>query len=144
MALFIVQQHGLFQARHSRKTHVLSIGTAERKILIVFVYYVFFAFLSMLTYSQLNRDSEPHARALLSYFECERNGYDPDNPCDTSGYERFIATTVLASIGYVLIGLYPLLNLVFVVNVQEFKQMLKKHFPYLARKNNLPKVDVIL
>ena len=128
-----MQQHGLFQARQSRKPHILSIGTAERKILIAFVYYIFLAVLALLTYSQATRDDEPFVRALLSYFECERNGYDPDNPCDTSGYERFIVSIVLASLSFILIGLYPLLNLVFVVDVQEFKQVLKKHFPRLKR-----------
>ena len=127
--LLIVQQHGLFQARQTTKSHKIRIGIAERKILLVFMYFVFLAVPTLLSFSQATRDDELFAKTLLIYFDCERNGYDPDNPCDTSSYRKFIALIVFVPLSFILIGLYPLLNLVFVVDVQELKQVLKKHFP---------------
>ena len=108
-------------------------GTAERKILIVFVYYVFLSSLALFTFSQVTRDDVAFAVALQRYFECESKGVDPDNPCDKSGYESFIVNTALSSISFISLGLYPLVNLVFVIDVQEFKQWLKKRFPRLTK-----------
>ena len=111
-------------------------GTAERKILIVFVYYIFLSVLALLTYSQATRDAEPFISELLSYFECERKGVDVNMPCDTSGYERFIVNIVLSTISFVLLGLYPVLNLIFVIDFQELKNLLKRRLPQLFKPKN--------
>ena len=101
-------------------------GTAERKVLIVFVYYIFLSVVSLLTYSQSTRNGEHKIEELLSYFVCERRGVDPDHPCDTSGYKNYIVSVVLSTISFILIGLYSLLNFIYVVDFRDFKNLLKR------------------
>ena len=89
--------------------------------------------LALLTYSLATRDTEPFISELLSYFECERRGVNQNMPCDTSGFERFFVSIVLSSISFILIGLYPVLNLIFVIDFQELKNLLKRRFPQLFK-----------
>lgn len=134
-----MQQHGLFQARHSKNPH--KTGTAERKILIVFVYYVLLAVFAVLGFSLANRDAERFTTEVVHYFECERKGVDPDNPCDTSGYRR-IPNIYIAMLSYVLIGMYPLINFLYVIDVQELKQHLRDRFPSTNNRSVVRKTTV--
>ena len=127
------QQHGLFKARQSKNPY--KIGTAERKILIVFVYYIVLAVIALLAFTMTIRDGERFTVEILNYFECERKGHDPDNPCDTSGYTRVLHVG-LTSLSYILLGLFPMVNFTFVVNVRELKQYLRAKVPFLFK---LPK-----
>ena len=118
--------------------NIYKLGTAERKILIVSVYYIFLSVLALLTYSQATRDTEPFISELLSYFECERRGVNQNMPCDTSGFERFNSSfaIILSVISFILIGLYPVLNLIFVIDFQELKNLLKRRLPRLFKPTN--------
>ena len=97
-------------------------------MLVALVYFIFLAFPSLLTYSLTTRENMPFTKAVLSYFDCERKGYDPENPCDTSSYEKFIVGIIFLSLSFILLGLYPLINFMFVIDFQEAKKLLKKKF----------------
>ena len=131
-----MQQHGLFKARQSRNPH--KIGTAERKILIVFVYYILLAVFAVLGFSLATRDAKRVTSGVIRYFECERKGVDPDNPCDTSGYEN-ITNMYISLLSYILIGMYPLINFIYVIDVRELKQHLRDRFPSLFKGSELQK-----
>ena len=130
MYLFITvsQQHGLFKARQSKNPY--KVGTAERKILIVFVYYVILAVIALLAFSLTIRDADRFISEILRYFQCERKGVDPANPCDTSSY-MIVLHVALTSLSYILLGIFPVVNFVFVINIQELKQYMKARFPFL-------------
>ena len=82
--------------------------------------------LALLSYAQITRNEEKFTAAVLNYFDCERQGIDPQNPCDTSEYERFIVSVVLTTMSLMLLGFYPLINFTFVIDVQELKMQLKR------------------
>lgn len=111
------------------------IGTAERKILIVFVYYVILAVIALLAFLMTIRDEEKFIHELGIYFVCERKGHDPDNPCDTSGYTKVLHVG-LTTLSFILLGLFPMVNFMFVISVRELKRYLEKKFPFLLK---LPK-----
>ena len=116
------QHHGLFTERHDQSK---SINAAERKILIVFVYEVII--LLLILYGRILdvRDRERFLTEIHCYFQCESMGMDPENPCDTTNYMN-IVTLVMTSISFILLGLFPLVNFLFVVNIQVLKQHLKR------------------
>ena len=120
------QQHLVSNKRQPTKFHGNKTITAERKIFIVFVYYIIFTVMSLLSYSQVTRNEELFTEAVLDYFDCERQGIDPQNPCDTSGYEKFIVSVVLTTTSLMLLGFYPVLNFIFVIDVQELKKWLNR------------------
>ena len=114
------QHHGLFRVKHSK--NLLNIETAERKILIVFGYYVILAVFSLITFTITTRNVDELSSELLKYFLCERSA--PDTPCSREEFEK-LSQPVLTSIVYVLLGLFPLVNLSFIVNIREVKQKLE-------------------
>ena len=126
LLLSVQQQHGLFKARQSRNPY--KIGTAERKLLIVFVYYVVLAVIALTTFTLTSQDRERFTSALLYYFECESKGVDPNNPCDPNIYMK-LEHVALGSLSYILLGLFPMVNLIFVISVQ----YLQKRCPCLFK-----------
>ena len=129
-----MQHHGLFNTnlRQQSKDN-FKFGVAERKILIVFVYYVVFTVIALLGFSLLIRDRERFLAEVLCYFQCESRGVDPDDPCDDSSYMNHV-NVAMTTASYVLLGLFPLVNFVFVVNVRELKQHLKNLSLFLFKR----------
>lgn len=126
-----LQQHGLFKARQSKNPY--KIGTAERKILIVFVYYIILVVIALTAFTLTIRDEEEFSSAVLRYFECESKGVDPDNPCDPSSYIKLLHIA-LTSLSYILLGLFPMVNFIFVISVRELKQYMRKQCPFLFKR----------
>ena len=114
-----MQHHGLFKS--SLRQSKNKIGAAERKILIVFVYYVVVIIFTLLGATLRVRDREHTTNEIQCYFQCESRGVDPSNPCDTSGYFNLV-TLIMSSISFILLGLFPLVNFIFVVNIRELKE----------------------
>ena len=108
------QQHGLFRIKRSK-----GLDTAERKILIIFCYYVILGVIALTTFTLSTKNSESVANGIVGYFGCESSG--PQTPCDRSGFEPQL-NPVLDCLSYILLGLFPAVNLVFAVNVKELKQ----------------------
>ena len=96
------------------------------------MYYVVFAVLALTTFTLTFQDRRRFSSALLYYFECESNGVDPNNPCDPNIYIK-LEHVVLGSLSYTLLGLFPVLNLIFVISVRELKQYLQKRCPCLFK-----------
>ena len=121
-----MQHHELFTESQGQSRNKIS--AAERKILIVFVYYVIITFFILLGLALNVRYRENFLSEIVSYFRCESKGVDPDNPCDASGFMNHVTLT-MTSIVYVLLGLFPLVNFLFIVNVRLLKQHLEKWLP---------------
>ena len=112
-----IQQHGLFKVKQSKNP--FKIGTAERKILIGFCYYVLAAIISLIAFTISTRNGDQYANEVLKYFLCERS--NPSEPCSRDGYEA-LSYPVLTSLSYILLGLFPVINLTYVINFQELKE----------------------
>lgn len=127
-----LQHHGLFTDRHSQSKNKIS--AAERKILIVFVYEVIV--LLLILYGRILdvRDRERFLSEINCYFQCESNGVDHGNPCDTTTYMNPITLT-MTTISYILLGLFPLVNFLFIVNLRVLNQHLEKWLRLCFRKS---------
>ena len=116
---YLSQQQGLFRVKLSKSP--FKIDTAERKILIIFCYYVILGVIVLITFSFATRNDGRLLEELTGYFTCELPGIDPQNPCDRSRYQSLL-NPELNCFSYVLLGIFPVVNLIFAVNVEEIKQ----------------------
>jgi hypothetical protein len=91
------------------------------------VYYVLLTAISLLSFSLSIRHREPFITKVLEYFNCERHGVDPDNHCDEyiTSYLKH-RQVALISISHILLGLYPIVNFIYVVNIRELKEHVKQ------------------
>ena len=120
-----MQQHGLLRKKKQSK-QLLTISTAERKLLIVFCYYVLLDVLALMAFTITTRNIEQFEAAVTNYWQCELTGVDPENPCDAliASYREF-SNPVLSSFGFVILGTSPAVNLIFAINFSELKQKFK-------------------
>ena len=111
------QHYGLFQ---SKKSKLLRLSTAQKKILVSLCYYVVMAVVSITSYTISLRNADPFATHLRNYFSCEAPGHNPDALCDRSPF-RQLANPEISTIGHILLALIPLANLVYVLNARDVK-----------------------
>ncbi len=60
-------------------------------------------------------------KSRVKFFICEQRGYDPDSPCSRSDSLTFLPGTIIS---YIIVGLFPVVILVYAINVQEMKRAL--------------------
>jgi len=103
--------------------HPFKVGAAERKILIIFCYYVLLGVIALTTFTVTTRNATLLADTVADYWQCEIAGVDPENSCDKLR-DLFEALTYpgLTSISSFLLGIFPAVNLIFAVNIEEIKQ----------------------
>ena len=63
--------------------------------------------------------------SIHEYFCCEQGGHNPDNPCSRSEIGD-LSDFCLKIVLYILMALFPVVNLIYAVNVQELKELWKK------------------
>ena len=119
-----LQQHGLFTMKVSK--HPFKIGTAERKILIILCYYVLLGVIALTAFTIFTRNSTQFSDAIAEYWLCESTGVNPENSCDRlrESFQQ-LSYPGLSAVSYVLLGIFPAVNLIFAVNVKEIKQKFK-------------------
>ena len=121
----------MLQRDRSSKTPV-KLGTAEKKVLIVFLYYVILGVVSLVSFGISARTGSMFSSALKSYFVCEStNAGNCDDERAAAARNTFPGLT---NASYILLALYPLVNLVYAFNFNELKeiwnmQIKKKWFP---------------
>ena len=72
------------------------------------------------------RNGRLFAEAIAAYWRCETAGVNPENSCDRlKGSFQQMSNPGLTSASYILLGIFPAVNLVFAVNVREIKQKFK-------------------
>ena len=120
-----LQHHGLFRVKQLSKKQ-FKISMAERKILIIFCYYVLLVVIALIAFSATTRNGVQFAAGVADYWRCELTGVAPENPCDElrASLER-LSFPVLTSFAYILLGIIPAVHLIFVVNINELKQKFK-------------------
>lgn len=101
--------------------------TAEAKVLVILIYHLILGVvvLTILTNSLTNQSRFREEVGI--YFECEKSGIIEDDPsyenstCSKMGFERLIEP-IPTAIAFILLGLYPSVNLIFIVNIKELKK----------------------
>ena len=111
------------------------IGSAERKLLIILCYYVLLVVISLTGFTVSLRSSGLYISALLQYMHCEATGVDPENPCNRAPFEEqtYPALTTLA---YVLLWIFPAVNLIFAINISELKEKFKTWRGQAAKRSS--------
>ena len=104
------QQNLLFRIHQSKSS--FSFGVAEKKLVIIFAYFIVLEVVAFIGSSLSQRDASQLMQETGKYFTCELNGHDPSNPCDRTAFERFQHPTILI-ISYILLLLTPLVNMVY-------------------------------
>ena len=84
-------------------------------------YYVIVTVVGLSQFTLLMRNAEPFKRQLEAYFACEGQSHDANQPCDRSNFEE-LTYPIVFCISLALIGLFPAVNLVYALNVQELKE----------------------
>ncbi len=106
--------------RSKNETHI-----AQAKILIVLVYYIVVGASVLTAYSVFTRNETVFKDELREYFICEAAG--TGEPCDRSGFMDS-NHPVLEAISYILLGLTPVTNLVYVMNFQKMKETCRRWY----------------
>ena len=81
-------------------------------------------YISVSAFSDFRRKADLFLYELMKYFICELNGHDPLNPCDRSVIEG-IQPDGLSIMVYMNGGILPVVNLIFVISIQDSKRRLK-------------------
>lgn len=99
-------------------------GTAEKKLLVVFCYYIILATVALTTFTVVTRNASNYIKNIQRYFLCEQGGYDPNNPCSHDFRRQSYPS--LTTLSYVLLGLFPVVNLIYAINLKEMKEIFQK------------------
>ena len=121
----VLQQYGLLNVKNTTR-FLTAISIPERKILISLCYYVVLTVFVLTSFTLSIRNIEPFSKERRGHFACEQLGQDPENPmlCDRQRFRR-LAYPKVTAVAFVLLGLFPVVNLVYVLNVKELKKKWK-------------------
>ena len=97
--------------------NTINFSPAERKIFIVFLYYLGTGALQLTTFSIANKHINHDTDELASYFSCQRSGYD--STCSFDGANN-PAWSLLA---FVALLLFPAINFVYTIRGSDFKKI---------------------
>ncbi len=110
----------------------MRLGTPEKKILIASCYYILLGVVALSGLIRNLQHNEVIAREFGKYFICESGGIDPDDPeeCDRSEFDQY-RTPELVTCSFALLCIFPAVNLIFAVNIKEYKQSIIKCYMYI-------------
>ena len=98
-------------------------STAELKILITFLYYMI-ALGSVLGLSSLGTVGPKFTDELFRYLSCEATGIVPGKVCERT-FQR-LSTEIPVNLALVLLGLYPAVNILYILNLTKIKRWLSR------------------
>ena len=99
-------------------------GTAEKKILIVTCYCIVLSTVALTAFTLSTRDTPAFVRNIGLYFLCEQRGHDPENPCSRDYIKN--SDSVLTMLSYVLLSLFPVVSLIYAINIRELKEFMQR------------------
>ena len=103
-------------------------GTAERKVLLVFTYYILVGVFVLTSSAVLENNADRKYTAFAEYLQCEANGRNNTCIYDTQHFESAMVLSI-----NVLLGLTPAIILVFAINVSEARAFSKQAIKKLSR-----------
>ena len=95
-----------------RSTNKVLLSPAERKVLVVFLYYLFFGVLQLSTLSLHVKDVDQGIRALGNYFQCQRSGVDQSCSLNASFIDHW------SLFAFIVLLLLPVINLYFTMKLR--------------------------
>ena len=96
-------------------------GSADKKIFIVFCYYVLIGVIVLAAFVLNSKTSTDFISSLAIYFACER---ETPRKCESYRNDLFKFTySGVSDASYVILALYPLVNLVYAFDLGELKQV---------------------
>ena len=102
---------------------MLKLHSGEVKVLIISCYFVIFAVIMITTFTIIiSQNLAQFIRDITNYFMCEATGTLRD--CDKPIPE--LHGRILTIVTFILVGLLPIVNLIFVLNIRELKQKFSK------------------
>ena len=117
--------------------------TPEVKILFILCYFLGIGLFSIAIFSASFWNTVPKFRQNLSkYFLCETIG-TIGNSCtdERSALDDAIVIQLLFDVAYILLGLFPAVNLIYAVNISDLKQKCRKYFPAWYARSQEMKFD---
>ena len=111
-----------------KSSNPFQFGTAQKKLLVVFCYYVMLSVVDLTTYTMIARNSPVLRESLQRYFFCEQSGRDSSKPCNRSEFENMTNASGITLSYILLLAVFPVVNLVYIVNIQELKEIWRKYF----------------
>ena len=104
---------------------VLKLHSGEVKVLVISCYFTIFAVFIITTFTINNVLKQAKLiSAIMNNFACEATG--TVNECDRSFVD--LRGDIFSILTFVLIGLFPIVNLIYVLNIRELKQKISMHF----------------
>ena len=91
------------------------------KVLFLVCYYITIILLTVIYVTITARDTARYTAAITDYFLCEST--TDDQVCSRKQLEQFNYPG-LATLAYSLVSLYPTVNLIYAVNIQDLKNIL--------------------
>ena len=101
---------------------MLKIGAQEKKLFVIFVYILLLGAVALTSFTINTRNAQETTQRIFEYFLCEENGVN--SRCDT---ERNSLENEkhpwLSAFSYVLIGLFPVIFLMYFVNKELYNSI---------------------
>ena len=97
-----------------------SMNTAKLKVQIVLLYFLIITLYSVPNYTVSTITGITFSERLMTYFNCESQGIQPGRTCERM-FDRS-TSEILNAVSSVLFGLYPVVNLLFIINFHEMKK----------------------
>ena len=85
------------------------------------IYYIALIVIALTAFTLSTKNLPREAAAILDYFSCEQGGHDPEALCSRSEFEKW-DISAFTTLSYILLGLFPIVNLVYVLNFRELKK----------------------
>lgn len=120
--IFILQNHAYsFRQVIKQKKGCFKIGSGEKKILIVLLYYAILVEFALMAFTLGTRNISSFRTAVFINFICESFGYNPDAPCDRSLIDslKYPGVNLVA---YLMLELFPVINFTYVIKFRVLKK----------------------
>ena len=88
----------------------------------MFCYYVVLAVLALTAFTLGTRHAPTFVKNVQRYFFCEQRGHNPSMPCNRMDFEKHTFPFV-TTLSYISLALFPVVNLLYAVNIQELKEL---------------------
>lgn len=115
--------------------------SSEIKVLIVLCYYIILGVVVLTTFTIAMTDLKTFYHEIMKYFACERQPQFGNNTnstnsstCDLERVERLI-NPIPTTFSFILIGIYPAVNLVYAWNLKELREKWKSRQVQYVNRN---------
>ena len=85
------------------------------------------AVISLTVLTLFSRNSSQLVESIRKYFICEQGGQNLNNPCNRSDINR-LSNPWVSTLSYITLSLFPVMNLLYTVNIQELKKLRQEFF----------------